>query len=390
MNTPPNLPPSLVETAPPSGAPEIVASQEQPASSPEEPMVEPLHPSNLSEILDRTAQIYRSRFLVFLGIAVIPTAALLVFAGVAVLIALQWGRSGGGAISLGTSGVFALAAATAGLALMVIPALLAATALATAAMNHAASRAFLGQPTTIRDSYKSAWRRGWPALGLYIAEGIAVWVAPIGAWSVLVVFSAALAAVAQGFGMGGGGVFVLLGFLIVAGLVVYAFWMALRLSLAFPALMVEQVGAWPALRRSVTLTRGTKGRIFLLYLLGLALNWLLSAAITLPLVIVIALLPGADSPQHAQLAGMIGLMVAYGAAFAVQAITKPVYGIALMLFYYDQRIRQEAFDIEWMMLRAGLVVPPAPSLPPAQSLPQAQIEESAPQLGSEVTDRPVD
>jgi hypothetical protein len=39
-----------------------------------------------------------------------------------------------------------------------------------------------------------------------------------------------------------------------------------------------------------------------------------------------------------------------------------VYGIALMLFYYDQRIRQEAFDIEWMMLKAGLVVPAAQGL----------------------------
>jgi len=44
----------------------------------------------------------------------------------------------------------------------------------------------------------------------------------------------------------------------------------------------------------------------------------------------------------------------------VQALTKPVYGIALVLFYYDQRMRLEGFDIEWMMLRAGLVVPTAP------------------------------
>src|SRR5580704_7794061 len=49
-------------------------------------MDEPLHPSGLSEILDRTAQIYRSRFLVFLGIAVIPTAVLVVFAGCGILV----------------------------------------------------------------------------------------------------------------------------------------------------------------------------------------------------------------------------------------------------------------------------------------------------------------
>jgi hypothetical protein len=32
----------------------------------------------------------------------------------------------------------------------------------------------------------------------------------------------------------------------------------------------------------------------------------------------------------------------------------PVFPIALTLFYYDQRIRQEAFDIERMMEAAGM------------------------------------
>jgi hypothetical protein len=75
--------------------------------------------------------------------------------------------------------------------------------------------------------------------------------------------------------------------------------------------------------------------------------------------ITLAFLPGARNPQNEQFAGMLIMFVAYAAAFAVQAITKPVYGIALVLFYYDQRIRIEAFDIEWMMQRAGLVVPEA-------------------------------
>ncbi|MGD0683209.1 MAG: hypothetical protein ABR990_14305, partial [Terracidiphilus sp.] len=35
-------------------------------------MNEPLRPLTLGEILDRTAQLYRARFLLFLGISVIP------------------------------------------------------------------------------------------------------------------------------------------------------------------------------------------------------------------------------------------------------------------------------------------------------------------------------
>ena len=320
-------------------------------------MDEPLHPSTLSEILDRTAQIYRSRFLVFLGIAVIPTAALLLFVGIAAVLILRLGPNAGN-VPDAVVGFLALGF-TAGLLLVVLPAMIATTALATAAMSHAASRACFGQGVTIRGSYKAVWRRAWRYIGLFVFETVAIWVLPIGAWSVLVVLSAGLAALAASAGMSGGGLLVLAGFLVVAGLVTYGFWMALRLSLAFPACVVEQIGVWDGLKRSSTLTQGTKGRILLLYLLGAALNWILSIAIWFPLIVVLALLPGANSPQHAQTAGMVLLLVVYGAGFAVQAFTRPVYGIALMNFYYDQRIRQEGFDIEWMMMQAGLVVPAA-------------------------------
>jgi hypothetical protein len=37
--------------------------------------------------------------------------------------------------------------------------------------------------------------------------------------------------------------------------------------------------------------------------------------------------------------------------------------IASVLFYYDQRIRKEGFDIEWMMQRAGLAQPPSAGSP---------------------------
>src|SRR5258706_389221 len=43
-------------------------------------MIDTLRPSTLGEILDRTAQIYRSRFLVFLGIAAMPAGGILAVA----------------------------------------------------------------------------------------------------------------------------------------------------------------------------------------------------------------------------------------------------------------------------------------------------------------------
>jgi hypothetical protein len=332
-------------------------------------MDEPFHPSSLSEILDRTAQLYRSRFLVFLGIAVIPTAALMVpFGGLFLFI--EWFGPKGGAHSPVAGMVAGLLLGA--LFLIALPIFLAASALATAAMSHTASRAILSQTTTIREAYKAIWPRGWRYIGLDLMEFVAVWVAPFAAWFVLVLLSAGLTAL---MGSNGGGFLTLMIFLVIAGLVTYGFWMSLRLSLAFPATLVEQSGAWAALTRSGKLTKGTKGRIFVLYLLAIALEWILAFAVIVPLIIVMAMIPGMDSPQHSQALGEIMIFVFYGARFAIQAFTRPVYGIALMLFYYDQRIRQEAFDIEWMMLRAGLVVP-VPTQPAADAQADPQLVTS--------------
>lgn len=338
-------------------------------------MDEAFHPSTLSEILDQTAQLYRARFLVFLGIAFIPTAALLVPA-VAMFLFIAWTGTHPGNAAVGVVVVLGMIA----LGLVALPIFVGVSALASAAMSHTASRAILGQVTTIRDAYKAVWPRGWRYIGIYLIEVLAVWVAPFAAWFTLVGLSAALAALAQIAGIGGGGFFAFIGFLIVIGLVVYGVWMSLSLSLAFPACVIEQSGVSAAIKRSFSLAKGTKRRILMLYLLGMALSTILTIAVVVPLIIVLALLPGLNSPEHSQALGTAALFIIYGARFAVQALTRPVYGIALMLFYYDQRVRQEAFDIEWMMLKAGLTVPsppqPEPVIAPDRLVPERRLDNS--------------
>ena len=46
--------------------------------------------------------------------------------------------------------------------------------------------------------------------------------------------------------------------------------------------------------------------------------------------------------------------------FLTTSFIGPMYATGLTLFYYDQRIRKEGFDIEWMMQAAGLTVPATP------------------------------
>jgi hypothetical protein len=326
---------------------------------------ERLSPSTLGEILDRTAQLYRSRFFVFLGISVVPTVGVLVpFCGVLVLLAWLGSKSTAPAPAPDAEFLGVAILVTAGLIALALYS--AVAALAMAAMNHAVSRAYLGEKTTIRDAYKGIWRRGWHYVGLLILEGLIIAVAPMAVWAGLVFIAGAVGILAKNAGMGGSAS-ALVGLAVVfavAALLGYFFWMLLQLSLAFPACVIEQIGAWTALKRSSALTKGTKGRIFLFYLLGSALTWLLSMGITIPLAIVAAMIPALNSPQHEQTAGVAMIVIIYSASFAVQALTRPIYGIALTLFYYDQRIRQEGFDIEWLMQRAGLVVPP--HLPEAQ------------------------
>jgi hypothetical protein len=40
--------------------------------------------------------------------------------------------------------------------------------------------------------------------------------------------------------------------------------------------------------------------------------------------------------------------------FLTNTFIGPIYATGLTLFYYDQRVRKEGFDVEWMMKAAGL------------------------------------
>lgn len=325
-------------------------------------MNEKQHPLTLAEILDRTAYIYRSRFLVFFGIAVIPAGTVLVFFAGLVVFFAWFGSSDSSKVAVTAGNI--LAWSFVGLiGLLAVPVCLGSVALGWAAISNAAAQAFLGEKFSIRDAYRCGWKHRWRYVWLYLLLVILVAVAPIVVFAIGVPLTDALIFLGVRAGIGaansviGGAMFLLF-----AALVVYAVWMLLRLCLAFPACVVEQTTAWKAIKRSTALSKGTKGRMILLYLLGAALSWLLALGFLVPIGILLALVPGVNDPQHARTLGMALMFIWYGLSFLVQALTKPVYGIALTLFYFDQRIRMEGFDIEWMMQQAGMIV----ALPSAQ------------------------
>ena len=249
-------------------------------------------------------------------------------------------------------------------------------------MSDAAARLFLGENITIRNAFKTALKRGWRYLGLYTLQGLVIVVAPAAVFA-LAMFGLITAKV-SGVRSGDnsplfGGLLVLL-FLVLGAIAV---WMLLRLCLAFPVSVVEQASPWSALKRGVMLSQGTRARIFLLYVLGVFLNQILAWCVMFPVLVAIAFIPGLQGQAHAQAVGMFAMFVTYGSYFAVKALTKPIYGIALTVFYFDQRIRKEGFDIEWMMREAGMLTPPGPK-PEAATLstPQESPVVGEPEMGA--------
>jgi hypothetical protein len=59
-------------------------------------------------------------------------------------------------------------------------------------------------------------------------------------------------------------------------------------------------------------------------------------------------------------------------AFLTNTFVQPIYATGFTLFYYDQRVRKEGYDIERMMHNAGMT----PSMPAVESFPA--LEEAAP------------
>jgi len=332
-----------------------------------------LRPLTLGEILDRTAQLYRTHFLLFAGIAS-------VYAGVLLVLSL---------VQIGVQEVLRAQHMTSRLVwvtvisiLVMWPVIVVVGGLAVAANNRAVAWVHLGEPATIRAAYRSILPRLGRYLWLMIITTFIVWfpfgvlyagytvfiflyVRPKGLLTqstmqrdpqALIVFL--LVTVALG--------------LLLLGAMVYAVLMGLRYSLAVPACVIEDLKERQAIRRSIELSKGSRGRIFLLALLVVAIQ------IGLGLITQIFFIV-ATFQHHGELPAAIRVLQQL-VAFCTNTFVGPIYATGFTLFYYDQRVRKEGYDIEWMMRAAGLDAPArlaatGSSFAPAQSQTQTPTED---------------
>ena len=308
------------------------------------------------QVLDRTFQIYRSNFAVLAGVGVLlPTMLLLQrLAFVPLGFPMPRGTVVSNPVLFWTKTLEYFGSWM--LVYMI------GHALASAATVYAVSKLHLGEAVTIRECYRKTLPRFFTVLRIawniylrFIVATVLSYVAcvmVVFGWIELTGFSrGALVTIAVILGLGTG----------LAGL----FWILsiyAKYCLAVPACLVENLPARPALRRSRFLAKGSIRRIILIYVLMILLGFALSVVFWLPGEFYVSWFRGRSFITAV-------LLRSLGSFFA-GALAGPIATIAVALVYYDQRIRKEAFDLEWMMGAMAQPVPPlAPEAPVSISQP---------------------
>ncbi|HEV2134405.1 MAG TPA: hypothetical protein VGR47_09080 [Terracidiphilus sp.] len=311
-----------------------------------------LRPMSLGEILDRTAQLYRGNFLLFAGIFV-PYAGWALTLGLLSLGLREWMQAAHLTRALLIPRLTVL-----GVEWLLL--FLAAGA-AVAATNRAVAWVHLGEPATIRGAYRSILPRLGRYLGLMTIVFFVVWT-PMGLLYLGLFGAMRYFNLGQQMGAAGGQhphmdphtamvfgiVFGAFGLLMIPA-VVYAVLMGLRYALALPACVLEDLKTGKALRRGIDLSKGARGRIFVLGLLvGVIKLGVVSISQAFFFVSIFK--------HHGQVSAGVGA-ISQVIGFFTNTFLGPIYATGITLLYYDQRVRHEGYDIEWMMQSAGLSGP---------------------------------
>ena len=273
-----------------------------------------LRPLSLGEILDRTFTLYRRNFLLFFGITALPQLLVLGFNLFQLLVTRRPGASkviSGSSIGLGIIGVL--------LGLIVY---LVAYLFAHGGTVYAVSDLYLGRSTSIGASLRRMRGQAGSLLGVLILNGLAV-----------------------------AGGFVLL--------IIPGFYVACRLITCVPAALLENLGPRESLARSFALTRDNAWRSFVIYLLYFSIFYAIFFLLAFPFLMAIAFSVSAKNP------GMVTLwtvLMQVGNALAAILVT-PIFTIASTVFYYDLRVRKEAFDLQIMMNPNEAALPASTAFP---------------------------
>lgn len=284
----------------------------------------PLHPMSLSDLLDGAFKLLRA------DAATIVLITLALFGPLQLLAA--WAQrdtldvfgllldpgSAPGAMDQGFGNP--LIGMVAGLAqFLVLP-------FVTGAVARVVGGSYLGETIPVGTALKAALRRWWSLFSAWILVHLAEFA------GVLVGFALLVAGAVAGGGAGGGAVVVVGVILVLLGFLGAVFVMPFFVAVA-PAIVLEDLGAVRAMRRSAALMR----RRYWPYLGTAVLTGLLATIVSYALMAV---------PMGLAFAVGSGawLLWALGSVIA-NVVALPFVAIVATLMYFDGRIRAEAFDL---------------------------------------------
>ena len=285
-------------------------------------MVTVLRPLSTGELLDRTFYLYRNNFLVFLGITAIPQLFILAV------------QLGGAVMMMGRQGTRAMLLIVMGYLLFYL-----AIFISQAPTIVAVSNLNLEKPIGIRSSYSSA-KRSLPRV-IWIV--FLIFVTMVAFFSVVSITTALLVAATDVTGQPW--VSGVVAFVVIAAAIVWALRWILNWSLVIPVTVLE--GGWfrVSIRRSKTLVKGSRSRIFVIYFLMGLFAAVIGFMIQFLLILSLQLFRMRD--MHTIQAAILG-MQAIG-IFVSTSLVGALGTISLSLIYYDQRVRKEGFDLQLMM-----------------------------------------
>lgn len=263
-----------------------------------------LRPLSVGEILDAALRVYRAAFPTLVGVAAVtigvPTILLFVLIATA-------------------ESPTTMVAAGAGIALLYLLGGLAATA----AIIWVVSEAYLGARAGLWDSLAFALGKAWRVFVAGLAKWLIIGFAEFGlvlvggAFAMLLPDSSALVA----------GIY---GLTLVVAMLAVGILLTAAYAIVTQAVVLEPLdNATDALPRSWTLTKGARGRAVLLWVTIVVL-------ITVPVLIAAAL--GFAFPGARVAFDVVGTLL--------QLVLYPVFSCVFTIYYYDLRVRKEAFDLE--------------------------------------------
>lgn len=278
-----------------------------------------LRPLSLGELLDRTFFLYRSHFVLFVGIAALPYSIFLVVNLGATLVPVYLrtagpgGPSGAGMAAMAFGGLFALVALIVGSIAFLY---------SLGATVFAVSEIYLGRRTSIRDSLARVGGHAGTVFGVLFLSGLIM----------------------------------MAGFI---ALIIPGIYLMCRIAVATPAALLEDIHASGSISRSFALTKGFAGRAFMIYLLSIMLIWGAMALLQFPFMIMMGV-----NAKQVQLVALWTVLAQVG-SFIGSVLVAPVSTIGFALFYYDLRVRKEAFDLQLMMRTIGGETAPAAGAVPS-------------------------